>query len=287
MKTDHGGLSIRDGLALGDELNAISTSAMLDCQLLLAHVLGVERAALYAHPERRLDADQAMQFRQLLDRRLGGEPMAYIIGRQDFWTFSVDVTPATLIPRPETECLVQAALDALDPATTLAVADLGTGTGAIAIALCLERPNWQVIATDQSARAIDVARANANRLACNNLSFRVANWLEGSPANLLDAIVSNPPYIRDTDSHLDQLGFEPRDALVAGTDGLDAIRNILQDAPRILKPGGLIAFEHGYDQQETVMALLESAGFGDLQGLTDLAGQPRVALGRATMESAP
>ncbi|BCU06570.1 peptide chain release factor N(5)-glutamine methyltransferase [Allochromatium tepidum] len=257
------------------------SSARLEAELLLTEATGWTRASLLAWPERVLDPAGTERFATLLARRLAGEPIAYIRGRQGFWTLELRVTPDTLIPRPETELLVEIALDRLDAGRPLRVADLGTGSGAIAAAVASERPGWSLIATDRSAAALAVARDNFRLLGLERIDCLRMDWLMGLISNSLDAILSNPPYVAGQDPHLDRGDprFEPRSALTPGGDGLDAIRAIAADAGRCLRPGGLLAVEHGFDQGAPVRRILANAGLHAIETRRDLAGLDRVTLG--------
>lgn len=253
-----------------------------DAELLLTHALGRSRAWLYAHAGDDVGAAQAAQFETLLARRIAGEPVAYLTGRRGFWTFDLAVTPATLIPRPETELLVELALARLPIDCDLRIADLGTGSGAIALALAHERPHARVVATDASDAALAIARGNAAALGIRNLKFRHGDWWAPFAGERFDLIASNPPYIAVGDPHLDEgdLRFEPAAALASGRDGLDAIRVIVRDAPLHLVTGGWLLLEHGLEQGNTVRALLHDAGFVDVATARDLEGRDRVTAGR-------
>ncbi|MGV8941613.1 MAG: peptide chain release factor N(5)-glutamine methyltransferase [Lysobacter sp.] len=258
-----------------------------DAEWLLAHVLGQSRGWLYAHGDDELDAAAQARFAQLLARRIAGEPVAYLVGRRGFWCFDLKVTPATLIPRPETELLVELALARLPADRVADIADLGTGSGAIALALAHERPQARVIATDASVAALEVAEGNARELRLENIVFLQGDWLAPLKSKLLqgrgfDLIVSNPPYIAATDAHLDQgdLRFEPPGALASGVDGLDAMRTIVRDAPAHLAAGGWLLLEHGWDQGEAVRALLIRAGLADVGTARDLEERDRISFGR-------
>lgn len=254
----------------------------LEAELLLTQATGWSRTRLLAWPEVHLESAAAARFDTLLARRLAGEPIAYIRGRQAFWTLDLKVTPDTLIPRPETELLVEIALELPDPHRPRRVADLGTGSGAIAAAVAGERPAWQVVATDRSAGALAVARANFRDLGLANVRPLRADWLSPIAACSLDLILANPPYVAAADPHLDQgdLPHEPRAALTPGPDGLAAIRRIAAEALRCLRPGGLLALEHGFDQGAAVRGLFSDHGVRDPQTRHDLAGLDRVTLGQ-------
>lgn len=255
-----------------------------EAEQLLLHVLGRDRAWLFAHGDDPLPASGAATLDAWLARRASGEPLAYLLGRRGFWTLDLQVSPATLIPRPETERLVELALERLPDDRPLRVADLGTGSGAIALALASERPLAQVVATDLSGDALRVAQANAETNRIANVAFRQGSWLAPLAGQRFDLIASNPPYIADGDPHLMQgdLRYEPPAALSSGADGLDAIREIVATTPAYLLPGGWLLLEHGWDQGEAIRALLLAAGFVDVATETDLEQRDRVTLGRVT-----
>lgn len=215
----------------------------------------------------------------VFDRRLRGEPMAYILGECGFLDHVFKVTPDVLIPRPETEMLVELALGLLPEAGAADVLDLGTGSGCIGVSVALARPQARVLAVDTSGPALEIARENATRLGAQNVMFVEASWYEGLGGAKFDVIVSNPPYVAEQDSHLDALRFEPVGALVAGSDGLAALREVIRRAPDALNTGGALVVEHGFDQRDAVLDLLASAGFSDVKAVDDLGGRPRVALG--------
>lgn len=257
-------------------------TAALDAELLLGHVLQKSRTWLHTWPEYELSAEQIQEFDQLVARRVGGEPVAHLLGQQQFWSLDLIVTPATLIPRPETERLVELALERIPPSVAWRIADLGTGSGAIALALAKERPACNIIATDQSAAALTVAEDNAHRNQLGNITFRLGNWFEALQDEApFDLIVSNPPYIKETDPHLQQgdVRFEPTSALKAGPDGLADLQLLIGQAFPHLKPGGWLLLEHGYDQGQAMVQLLQQAGFVQVSDYPDLAGLPRVAAG--------
>lgn len=257
-----------------------------EAEWLLSHVLGKSRSWLYSHGDDALGHEATGRFEQLLARRAAGEPVAYLIGQRGFWQFDLQVTPATLIPRPETELLVELALDRLPGDQPWRVADLGTGSGAIALALAFERPNARVLTTDASVAALEVARGNAAALNLGRIEFRAGSWYEPLASECFDLIASNPPYIADGDVHLAQgdLRHEPRSALASGVDGLEAIRVLAAGAPRHLRPGGWLLVEHGWDQGDRVRALLAAAGLQDVRTARDLENRDRVSLGHAPAE---
>ncbi|MEL1265620.1 peptide chain release factor N(5)-glutamine methyltransferase [Pseudoxanthomonas putridarboris] len=253
-----------------------------EAEHLLLHALGRDRAWLFAHGTDPMTTDQAVAFEALLARRAAGEPVAYLVGRRGFWTLDLRVTPATLIPRPETERLVELALERLPGDAPLRVADLGTGSGAIALAIASERPRARVVATDTSDDALRVAHDNAAAHGLANVEFRRGSWLAPLSGERFHLIASNPPYIAEGDPHLGQgdLRFEPAGALASGTDGLAAIREIVAAAPRCLRAGGWVLLEHGWEQGESIRALLRQAGFMDVDTAQDLEHRDRVTLGR-------
>jgi len=253
-----------------------------DTEMLLAHALGRDRAWLYAHADDALPVEQAIAFHRLLARRAAGEPIAYLTAHREFWSLDLAVTPAVLIPRAETELLVELALQKIPQGAQVDIADLGTGSGAIALALARERPRARVLASDASVAALAVAHGNAQRLRIDNVEFLESDWFAAIGARRFDIVVSNPPYIAENDAHLGQgdLRFEPLAALASGADGLDAIRVLVRDAPAHLKPGGWLLFEHGFDQGPACRALLERGGFADVFTAADLEGRDRVSGGR-------
>ena len=261
---------------------ADSDSPQLDAELLLAHALGRDRSHLRAHPEAILGAVQAHRYAELVEARRRGEPIAYLTGEREFWSLLLKVTPATLVPRPETELLVEQSLAIVPVAADWEVLDLGTGSGAIALAIAKERPRCRVCAVDVSARALAVARENAHRLHTSNVQFLRGDWFSPVAGRRFQVIVSNPPYVGDSDPQLGEgdLRFEPRQALASGGDGLRDIRRIVADAAVHLQPHGYLLLEHGYGQGEAVRGLLQSAGFTDVQSLRDLAGHERVSIGK-------
>lgn len=265
-----------------DRLANTSDDPLLDAQVLLAYALRCDRSWLYAHADDPAPDSEQAEFERLITQRMAGQPVAHLTGMREFWSLDLQVSPATLIPRPETELLVETVLD-LDLPTDAKALDLGTGTGAIALALARERPGWRITATDRSAAALAVATDNVERLKITNVSLLQGNWFAALAQDAaFDLIVSNPPYIADHDPHLTQgdVRFEPRDALVSGADGLDDIRHLIASAARYLSPGGWLWFEHGYDQGEQVTELLRNQGFEAVEMRRDLAGNARISGGR-------
>lgn len=275
-------------------------AAHIDARLLLQYVLQLSHAGLVTHPERTLTPAQHARFDGLLDRRGKGEPIAYLVGEREFFGLNFGVTPEVLIPRPETELLVELALERLPAERACRVLDLGTGNGAIAIALVAHRPLAEVVAVDVSEAALCLATENARRLLAPNplhifphrrtgsgcwsrIRFLKSDWFSQLGGENFDLIVANPPYVAAGDPHLEQgdVRFEPRTALVGGEDGLACIRHIVADARRHLKPGGWLLFEHGFDQAGSCRRLLQRAGYADIFCRRDLAGIPRVAGGRS------
>jgi release factor glutamine methyltransferase len=266
-----------------EELKHSSDSAELDAQLLLAHVLAKSRTWLYTWPDHQLTENEQTQFLQLCARRAQGEPVAYLLGKREFWKFELQVSPAVLIPRPETELLVELALQLLNTEQAH-VADLGTGSGAIALALAYERAHWQVFATDLHQQALAIAKLNAQQLKLANLTFLVGNWCEPLPNGDYNLIVSNPPYIDADDPHMQQgdLRFEPRTALVAADHGLSDIQQIAQQAREKLMPGGHLLLEHGWQQGAAVRNILHELGYTHVQTMRDHGDRDRVTLGCKT-----
>lgn len=256
--------------------------ARVDAQLLLMWALGHDphdRAWLIAHDDEPLSELTAERWQAALQRRLNGEPMAYILGEQAFFGLNLRVGPGVLVPRPDTETLVQWALDLAPNQTGVRCWDVGTGSGAIALALCRERPQWTITASDLSAEALRVAQGNAERLGFE-VRWAQGPWLAAVPDERFDFIVSNPPYIAEGDPHLGALHHEPLSALTAGTDGLDDLRTLITQAPDRLSAGGWLLLEHGHDQAHAVRALLRQAGFAEVNSRKDLAGIERCSGGQ-------
>lgn len=256
--------------------------ARRELERLLEHALDTDRAWLFAHPEHELGEDERARLASLLHRRQQGEPLAYVLGHVGFWTLDLAVSPATLIPRPETELLVEEALERIPDGRTCHVADLGTGSGAIALALASERRQATVLATDTSPDALRIAQANAVRNGIENVEFRLGDWFDPVQGERFHLLASNPPYIAEGDPHLDRgdLRFEPAIALACGADGLTAIRHIIAHAPAHLEKDGWLLLEHGFEQGDAVRALMRQAGFTQTNSRRDLEARERVTLGR-------
>lgn len=252
----------------------------IDADLLLAFVLGQTRTWLFTWPERPLNDDQQRRFTDLVRRRLGGEPMAHILGTREFWSLPLKVNASTLIPRPDTETLVETILNRFDQ-SVLRVADMGTGTGAIALALASERPDWEISACDIQADAVALARENAQQLGLP-VTVRQSHWCDALADASLDLLVSNPPYIAADDEHLQQgdVRFEPRTALVAAEDGLADIRILIEQGRRVLVPGGWLFLEHGWSQGEAVRDCFERLGYGSVATVRDMGNRDRVTFGQ-------
>ena len=259
-----------------------SPTARLDAELLLAAALGKPRSFLHTWPERIVSTEAAQAFDGYLQRRRTGEPVAYILGQQGFWNIDLEVATHTLIPRPETEMLVETALELLPGAIAHRLLDLGTGTGAIALSLAKDRPQWSVTAVDRVEQAVDLAERNRQRLHLDNANVLLSHWFSAVEGQRFDLILSNPPYIASNDPHLVEgdVRFEPSSALVSGTDGLDDLRLIVSQAPAHLEPGGWLLLEHGYDQGAAVRDLLNTYGFEQIQTRRDLGDHERITFGR-------
>ncbi len=268
--------------ALQSALELDRNDARIEAHLLLQYALQVNRAWLITHADDTLSPGQYAVFEALLQRRINGEPIAHILGAREFFGLPLKVTPDTLIPRPDTETLVEQALARIPQQSLYHVLDLGTGTGAIALAIAKHRPLAHVTAVDFSESALAVARENAGNLAIQNVTFLHSHWFSTLNNKRFDVIVSNPPYIAENDLHLSQgdVRFEPKSALTSGVDGLDDIRHIIEQAPQYLNPNGWLLLEHGYDQAQAVAELLAQAHFKEIGHGLDLAGIQRVTFGK-------
>lgn len=256
-----------------------AATPQLEAAVLLAHVLGLPRARLSSHPEALVDEALAQRYRELLERRAAGEPLAYLTGAREFWSLPLAVGPAVLVPRPETELLVERALLLCDSATAR-IADLGTGSGAIALALASERPHWQVTATDLSGAALAVARDNALRLGLARVDFRLGSWFEPLAGERFDLLLSNPPYVGSHEPELAGLPHEPSLALTPGSDALGCLLLLARGAPRHLREHGWLLLEHGASQGAAVRGALVAAGFAHVRSHRDLAGYERMTEGQ-------
>ena len=259
-----------------EKLRAVTDAPRLEAELLLARAINMPRSFLFAHPEDELDEDSLSRLNDTVERRLAGEPMAYISGIKEFWSMVLAVSPATLVPRPETELLVDVALRDIPRKAEWDILDLGTGSGAIALAIGRERPLCRITATDVSADALAVARENANRNMIGNVEFLEGDWTSPVQGRTFHVIVSNPPYVRANDEALESLRAEPMVALTAGDHGLEAIEIIARDCRDIIAADGLLVLEHGAEQQEQVAELLQSYGWSSVRCYDDYSGLPRV-----------
>ncbi len=255
-------------------------SPRLDAELLLSHLTGLGRTSFRAWPEREVPAEQAEAFFKLVALRASGQPVAYLLGEQEFWSLPLKVSSSTLIPRPDTECVVEAALS-LDLPAHAKVLDLGTGTGAIALALASEQRGWQIMASDRIEEAVALARDNSQRLGLP-ITVVQSHWFDQIPAGTFDLLISNPPYIPASDRHLSEgdVRFEPESALVAGEDGLDDIRLLVTQGLNWLNPNGWMLLEHGYDQGDAVRDLFAKAGWRNIETRQDYGGNDRMTLAR-------
>jgi len=282
--TADGPLSIAAALRLAGQTHRLPP---LEAQVLLAHVLQCPRSHLYAWPEQHLSDDQQADFLTLIERRNQGEPVAYLTGHREFWSLPLRVTPDTLIPRPETELLVECALALLKQRETATVVDLGTGSGAIAAAIASEHPQARLVATDISAAALAVAESNFQTLQLHNIELRQGSWMASLKAGeRYDLILSNPPYVAEGDPHLQQDGlpWEPVTALTSGPDGLGDIRQLIRGAPPHLKPNGWLIIEHGLDQGSTVRQLFSQVGYRAISTHQDLGLRDRLTKGKRPVD---
>ncbi len=259
-----------------------SDTGRLDAEVLLASILEKNRSHLHAWPEKILPHETCTLFHQLVERRVCGEPVAYLTGQREFWSLPLAVSTDTLIPRPETETLVTLALEKIPADRCLHIADLGTGSGAVALAIATERPRCRIVATDVSEKALVCAASNASKLGIENTSFIQGSWCAPLPYESFDLILSNPPYIEDQDKHLEQgdVRFEPRSALAAGPDGMDDLNRIVACAYPCLREGGWLMLEHGYNQADRVKKQLSEHNYREISSRRDETGLDRVCLGR-------
>ncbi len=274
-------MSIRSLLETGREILAPDPLARLEAEILLGHALGVSRSFLFANPDLAVPLKRRSDFMALLRRRSQGEPIPYLVGKRSFWTFDLEITADVLIPRPETELLVEMALKVIPASIPCRAADLGTGSGAIALAIASERPKCEMHATELSEKALRVAQHNANKLNLRQIQFHQGCWLQPL-AGKFQVIVSNPPYVNQGDPHLQQgdCRYEPSLALSPGDDGLRSIKEITASAPGYLLPEGWLLVEHGYDQGSAVRSLFSEVGFGNISTQADMAGLDRVCMGK-------
>lgn len=276
-------MDIATAMKQAKKLLAAGDSPALDAEVLLAHILGKGRIHLLTWPEQILSPQQESNYFQLIEQRRTGIPVAYLTGHAEFWSLPLSINRYTLIPRPETELLVETALELIPTGANWAIADLGTGSGAIALALSSEHPNSTIHAVERSAEALEIARKNAATLGLK-VQFYQGSWFEPLDKMQFDLIISNPPYIPEQDPHLSEgdVRFEPDTALSSGTDGLDDIRHIIHTAHQHLQAGGWLLLEHGFDQGEAVALIFRNEGYTEVDTIRDLAGHPRISLGRNT-----
>jgi release factor glutamine methyltransferase len=261
-------------------LQVASDSPQLDAELLLSSVLGKSKEFFITHPQEKLKPTEEIKFNALVQRRIQGEPIAYILGHKEFWSLDLLVSHDVLIPRPETEHLIEWALQNLSTDSSLLIADLGVGSGSIALSLAVERPHWNIHATDASVKALVLARRNALAHQLFNVRYYWGDWCAALPSQQYHAIFSNPPYIASEDSHLPQLiKFEPKEALDGGNDGFDDIKIIISQSNDYLVSGGALILEHGYDQGEKIVELMRNADYQNVQDHFDLAGLSRFVTG--------
>ncbi len=273
-------ISVNEALArITLDLQSYSESPSLDAQLLILFSAGISREKMLAYPDLLLKDEQEKTLHRLTERRKTGEPMAYILGSKEFWSLEFKVNGDTLIPRPETESVVEWILQHFSSHEKFFVADLGTGSGAIAIALAYEKPLWEIHAADMNKNALKMAKINAEKLTPNRISFFHGSWCSALPQKNYDLIVSNPPYICENDPHLNALHFEPQMALVSGKDGLNAIRIIAEEARHYLRQGGYLVLEHGFDQSDAVCKILSDLGYNEVEAYRDLGGSLRFVKG--------
>lgn len=258
-----------------------SPCAQIDNEILLSFVLNKPKSFLYSHPEYVLTQQEQNLYEKNLNRRLVGEPIAYIIGKRNFWSIELEVNPSTLIPRAETELLIEITLQLFNDKNNATILDLGTGSGAIALSVAVEKPQWKFKAIDNNQQTLECAKKNAKNLGIKNVEFMQSNWFSALKKEKFDAIITNPPYLAETDLHLKQadLRFEPKSALIGGKNGLEAINLIIQESHKFLKPGGLLLIEHGYNQKEKIQNMLNKFKFINVFSVKDFQGIHRVCGG--------
>jgi release factor glutamine methyltransferase len=275
--------NIKDALKVGRKiLSESSPSAQLDVEVLLSKVLKTNKAYLYTYPETSLTEEEENQYLSLVSARDNGEPIAYLVGMREFWSLPFQVTNSTLIPRPETELLVEKTLENIDSSKSASILELGTGSGAIAIAIAHARPNWNLIAAEKSESALKVAIKNAEQLEIKNIKFILSDWFSKVDELSFDCIISNPPYIAENDPHLSSgdVRFEPNEALISGANGLESLQNIIKHGYDYLASNGILLLEHGYDQRVAVGKLLGQYGYQDVECWQDLQKKDRVSIGK-------
>lgn len=276
-------ITIKDALQEGIlTLKNTSETSIIDCEALLCFVLKINRTHLYAYPEQKLTIEQKNNYQELINNRKLGIPIAYLTGYKEFWSLKLQVSNATLIPRADTELLVEKTLEKINNKRNAKILELGTGSGAIAIAIAKMRPDLQIIACDICDDALAIARNNAKLFAINNISFILSDWFTNITTNGFDAIISNPPYIAKNDPHLSQgdLRFEPRKALISGDDGLESLKHIIATSKSFLAKNGFIIVEHGYDQGDAINKLLKLHKFDEIVCWNDLSGNDRISCGK-------
>jgi len=275
-------LTIKEALKHASNSLHDSDTNELDSEVLLAYLLKKNRSYFRAWPDRTLSTDELDAYQQLIEQRKNGQPIAYLTGEREFWSRSFIVSPDVLIPRPDTELLIDIAQQKFTPSQAFSILDLGTGSGAIAITLALEFLNASVTAVDSSTKALAIANKNSQRLSSHQVGFIHSDWFKQVPTQAFDLIVSNPPYICQTDPHLldGDVRFEPNSALIAMDEGLLDIKNIISNTPEYLKPNGILLFEHGYQQGKSVKSLLELHGFKSIEQFQDIQGHTRATLGK-------
>lgn len=268
--------AIKQGCTL---IGTLAENPRLEAEIFLANAIGKSRTYLHTWPERIVEPYQVETYFKCIRQRAAGTPVAYVLGRREFWSLQLEVNADTLIPRPETELLVELALDRIEIDANWIIADLGTGSGAIALAMAVERPQCQFLGVDNSSAALEIANRNAANLQIDNIQFILGDWTTPLGIGKTQMIVSNPPYVRDQDPHLHQgdVRFEPRSALSSGNDGLRDIKLIAAAAGSYLTPGGSLLFEHGYDQGKAVRGILNAKGYSGIQTYRDLTGHERVS----------